>query len=779
MSWRAHRNVGVAFHCSSISHLHGFMHMSHLIASLRSSWFALPMIVAGLPLSTAHALQAPPRTPAKIFAAACATCHGADGLGGPSWVDSGSWAPRVARALPSPQPLVEDAFRFTIRNGPYMGGGFNFRMPSFGHAVLSDVELDLLVTWLLYAAPIGGADPLLGVPPPPTPAGHQILVEILDEAPWYRDDASDVRDASIDRRRVVLSAGDYIKVVNRGRTWHTVTNREFGKDTGFIGYANNIPGQDVGYYYLELADLQAGAWKYFCALHPYMQLEIVTPGFNPTPLTHVSKVPLPLPKRKGVGEIWVGLQTYANPGALNGAVDVIDSSHWTNTHIDNVGNNPHNGWLGTARDGMGVLRNVAAYANWHDVTVTVLDADTKQVVGNAPMGAAGAHIMTAPGRLNPDGSNRWFLTLMGSNRVQEFDPFLALAWQSPTSPAIGQSSGTTGTPAFSPHGLWFLDDGEHFMTANTLSRSASLYSVSRRWADSDGRFGYGAQVAEVDTGGVSPLAASIFNTGSPGTTNYRGYTNNAGTDDISVYTIDATIGAESVTRVPLPAPLGNAAGNLALTDMNAMPMRWAHMPIQCAISPPDATTHGRFMVVCNKASFNVNIVPLDATGMPTGIYTFPAGLGCHGITYGRKRFADTERVAYFAYVTNTFENYVSVYDLEKLDRLIRLDEVGMAPAAFQPGAANEQVLVEGYAANLLLGQPSGFVPVTVFSPDARGLVHVGDVPLTTPAVAGPRCYLQEHVWVDVPGYGMVNLDLDLKTDTGAMGICARSMPPPW
>jgi hypothetical protein len=286
-------------------------------------------------------------------------------------------------------------------------------------------------------------------------------------------------------------------------------------------------------------------------------------------------------------------------------------------------------------------------------------------------------------------------------------------------------------------------------------------------------------VANAGSGGRSPLAASIFNTGNPGSTLYTGYTNNAGTDDISVYAIDATPNAESLTHVSIPAPLGNAFGNVALTDMMAMPVRWAHMPIQCSISPPDSTTHGRYMVVCNKASFNVSIIPLDAAGMPTGVYTFPAGLGCHGVNFGRKRYPDPNRVAYFAYVTNTFENYISVYDMERLDRLIRLEQHGLAPAEFAPGGATEQVYVEGHAANLLLGQPNGIVPVTLFTPDARGMVHVGDVPLSVPAQPGPRCYLQEHVWVDVPGYGMVMLDLDLKTDSGAMGIFCRALPPPW
>lgn len=725
------------------------------------------------------AIAQAPRDPAKLFAASCATCHGADGRGGPSWTDSGAWAPPIATASPTPQPLAEENVKWHVRNGAYLVGGFDFRMPAFGPEVISDQELDLLVRWLIYAPPLGASSPLTGVPPPATPPGNEILLEITDEAPWYRDDGTDVRDMAGDRRRVVLSPGDYVKVVNRGKTWHTVTNASMGVDTGFIGYADNIPSQNVGYYYLEASDLAAGDHRYYCALHPYMQVQIVTPGFMDMPLTHVSKLPLRRPRQRGVGEVWVGMQTFPNAGAPNGAIDVIDASSWTTTHIPNVGNNPHNGWSGTSRDWNGQLRNVSVWANWHDVTATVVDADTKQVLGDIPIGAAAAHVMTAPRNPNTStGSDRWFVTIMGNNRVQEIDPLLALLWSRPNLPALGQSSSAGGAPAYSPHGLWFLDDGDHFLTANTLGASASLYSISEPWTDPDGRWGVGVQVANAPTSGVSPLAAAIFNTGTPGSTQYVGYTNNAGTDDVSVFAIDATPGAEGMVRISVPTPLGNAAGNLTLKDLGANPKRWAHMPIQSVVSPPDATRHGRYLVVCNKASFNLSVAPLDAAGIPTGIYTFPAGLGSHGVSFGRKQSASGE-VAYFAYVSNTFENYVSVYDLERLERLIRLEALGRAPAAFLPGGAGERVLVEGFAALALTGQSRVVVPLTLFSPDARGLVHVGDLPLTTPVQPAPRCFLQEHVWIDLPGWGMTHLDLDLTTDTGAMGVFVRTHPLPW
>lgn len=582
-----------------------------------------------------------------------------------------------------------------------------------------------------------------------------------------------------------MSEGDYIKVVNRGKTWHTVTSSDHVVDTGFIGPAghkHNGEEEEVGYYYLELSELQAGAWKYFCKLHPYMQVEIVTPGFEPMPLTQASKIPLPPPAQRGLGEVWVGLQTYANEGGPDGAIQVINATNWTSSLITQVGNNPHNGWFGTAADMQGRLRNISLWANWHDVGVTVIDADTKRVLGNAPVGAANAHVMTAPNNRTQLGADRWFVTVMGSNKVQEVDPFKFMHYQEPTIGAISQADGVNGRPGMSPHGLWFADDGDHFLTANTLANTVSLYSVSKPWSDGEGRSGIGCELDQVQTGGRVPLAVSVMNPGNPSATIYRGFSNNAATGDISVFEVRTAEGNEGLIKVMVGAPFGNAAGNIALRDLTATPIRWASMPIQCAVSPPDATEHGRYMVVCNKASFNVSVIALDSSGNPVGIYTFPAGLGAHGVAFGRKKmegWGRGDRIAYFAYVTNTFENYVSVYDLELLERMRRLERMGRAPREFRPGGARERVRLEGYAAQLLTGRETATVPITLLSPDARGVVHVGDIALSASPVGYRSAYLKEHVWVNLPGYGMVMLDLDVRTDTGAMGVFCRPLPPPW
>jgi hypothetical protein len=240
--------------------------------------------------------------------------------------------------------------------------------------------------------------------------------------------------------------------------------------------------------------------------------------------------------------------------------------------------------------------------------------------------------------------------------------------------------------------------------------------------------------------------------------------------------------------------------------------RWAHLTIQSPVSPTDATTHGRFMVTANKASFNVFITGLDpVTGLPWGGFTIPAGLGAHGVTFGKKSQCDTNGdgvedtpasasvICYYAYVTNTFEDYVSVYDLEKID--INDDRVSNNPAGVGmqgPGSAllAEGTYVEGGAVAAVIALDPGVatlcgsildcgtgptggtyisnLPIGVLCPDCRSGVHAGDIPLTLTTgapLAGPAgnpavtdsltysganakyVYLKEPVWVDTMTVG--------------------------
>lgn len=306
--------------------------------------------------------------------------------------------------------------------------------------------------------------------------------------------------------------------------------------------------------------------------------------------------------------------------------------------------------------------------NWHDNRLSLMDANTKTLVSEFRSGAANAHVMAVPGI-----SDVWFVSHIGGIATAEISADRLEMRQDPNIDLL------RGAPG--PHGLWFCDDGYHFLVAETFNNSASMHEIDL------------GPVAAAATGGSNPLATGIKNgSGAGGCT--RGFAANAGTADVAIYSMTPTSGHEQLVRLttwpdaPAAGVYKNAADNLALrvTDSGkdmATPhpllpatetieqKRWAHLPIQTPISPADATTHGRFIVTANKASFNVVITGLDANGLPWGSFTVPAGLGAHGVTFGKKSQCDTGgygAICYYAYVTNTFEDYVSVYDLEKTQR---------------------------------------------------------------------------------------------------------------
>ncbi len=687
------------------------------------------LMVSGLPIAEATKIQTQP--PEKIFAAACSTCHGAGGQGGRSWINQVD-APRIAGLM----MITDAAAKFRVRNGSDNRG-----MPGFGPEEITDAELDAIVSWLRNTC---GGMGMGGCPAPARPAGTEVKVDILDADPWFSDHGNDnATDPFADVRRVILAPGQYITLTNTGRTWHTMTNGAVGKDSGYIGYAGNL-GAGTGYYYADqTTGLAQGCVRYQCKLHPYMQYEACTSGNQPAALTRASKNPIAKPDKAGVGEVWVNTQSQQENSTdpFDGAMQVIDTATWgIKAYVPNVGNNPHNAWSGKDASG----RTVIVTSNWHDNKATLIDGITKQVIASYPVGAAPAHIQTTPGA-----AERWFMTIMGSVSVQELDVNRLRAGQDPNIGAPIRGAST-------PHGIWFCDDGDHYVTANTVASSISLYSVSQK-----------KQLSVAATGGAAPLASSVF--GGYGTGGCaRAYTNNAGAASVSVYDIDPVAGTVTRNSAVIPAALRDASGNLALRDTTVYPVRWAHLPVQTPVSPADATAHGRFMITVNKASFNVSVTALNAKGDPTAIYTFPSGLGAHGANFGRKALCDNGNpndICYYAYVTNTFEDYISVFDLEKV------------ASAGAPGSATETVHLQGFGAQALCNQTSCDVPITTFCPDCRSGVHVGDVPLKT-TTTGHYTYLKEPVWID-PLSMALDLDLDLKIDTGAQGIMVAPPPKPW
>lgn len=801
---------------------------------------------------------------ATIFVRACATCHGAKGLGGVSWVKNN---PADQRIAPQIAGLAAATIKARVR-----AGAENAAMPGFGVQEITDGELDALAAFIQ-------SNPN-GVPTPTKPGGKEVILYALDADPWFTDGGKDKKaDPFKDVRRVVLQPDQYLKVINTGRTWHTFTNANLGKDSGFIGYAGNYKkkkgdlDQKVkagkGFYYADqTSGLTAGCNKYICKIHPYMTVEVCTAGNTPKGpndvlgLTRAHKHPLGLPPVPGFGdEVWVSTQSQEEVGEkttkvknksvkdFDGAYQVINTTAWTVTRIPNVGNNPHNAWPGHTPS-----RDVVISTNWHDNRLSLMDANTKSLVNEFRSGAANAHVMVTPG---PENRDSWFVSHMGGIAMAEISAELLEAGINPN---VSLWRGKAG-----PHGLWFCDDENHFIVADTFNNSASIFDVD---------FGH---MAATVTGGTNPLATGIQNgLGAGGCA--RGVAANAGTADLAIYDIDPTFAIPHLdhyttwSEVPANGVYKNTAGNLAIrmtepgTDLvTSHPLaaspetieqkRWAHLPIQSPISPPDATTHGRFVVTANKASFNVLITGMDpTTGLPWGSFMAPAGLGAHGVTFGKKSQCDTDRdgvedtaaspsvICYYAFVTNTFEDYVSVYDLEKID--INDDMVNNNPLGVgmqNPGSAllAERVYLEGGAVKAVITLDPGIatlcgsvldcgtgptggtyvsnLPIGVLCPDCRSGVHVGDIPLTLTTgapLAGPAgqvadtgakskyAYLKEPVWVDTMTVGCVlganncdntpfepgevgnlntevTLDLELGTNTGAQGIVVRPTSAPW
>lgn len=766
----------------------------------------------------AYASSVQTQDPATTFARACATCHGAKGLGGVSWVKND---PSDKREAPQIAGYTASNIKVQVRHGSE-----NAAMPGFGIQEITDAELDALATFIQ-------SNPS-GVPTPTKPSGKEVSLYILDADPWFTDQGADkAADPFHDVRRVVLRPGQHLKVINTGRTWHTFTNAALGKDSGFIGYAGNYKkkkgdldkgvGAGKGFYYADqTTGLASGCNKYICKIHPYMTVEVCTAGNTPKGpndvggLTRAHKHPLGLPPVPGIGdELWVSAQSQEEVGEkttkikdksvndFDGAYQVINTGTWNVTRIPNVGNNPHNAWPGRTP-----TRNVVIATNWHDNRLSLMDADTKTLISQFRSGATNAHVMVAPG---PSNSDAWFVSHMGGSAMAEISAELLEKGKDPN---IGISRGAPG-----PHGLWFCDDENHFIVADTFNNSASLYDID---------FG---NLATTATGGTNPLATGITNgVGAGGCT--RGVAANAGTADLALYNITPASGVDfnldrdtTWSEAPAAGLRKNAAGNLAArvidpgTDM-ATPhpllpatetieqKRWAHLPIQSPVSPPDATTHGRFVVTANKASFNVLITGLDPiTGLPWGSFTVPAGLGAHGVTFGKKSMCDTNHdgiedtaaspsvICYYAYVTNTFEDYVGVYDLEKIDiNNNRANDNPSSPAVGmqRPGSAllAERVYLEGGAVAAVAHLDPGIaalcgsvldcgtgptggtyianLPIGVLCPDCSSGVHVGDIPLTLTTgapLAGPAgpgrhtgagskyAYLKEPVWVDTMTVG--------------------------
>lgn len=356
------------------------------------------------------------KSPEAIMRANCGTCHGVNGEGGFSWVESWWPAPAIAGYPPG-------FLRSTVRSGrPAV-------MPAIPEQEITDAELDALAHYI-EGLPAGAA---------PEPA-FDVTVTITDEDPWFNPP------------QVSIGFGQRVRFVNAGRTYHPVVDVNHLTSGGRQGtHSGNIgPG---GVHFVDFP--ASGVYTFLCGMHPYMRGEVHVGG-SFTPPVYSVHVPAPLPAVPGTGEIWVLCQFQDWPGrAQDGVVQVIDAATWTVTHQIPVGNNPHNIWFDLGSQN-------ALVTSWFDTTVSLIDGTSKTETGTYAAGAA-------PGHVTSDfGGTHWYVTIEGSNYIQTYT-------QAPGIHGVGGFLPVTPRiplTGYGPHGIWY--GGGLLVVANSMDSTFSI-----------------------------------------------------------------------------------------------------------------------------------------------------------------------------------------------------------------------------------------------------------------------------------------------------------------
>jgi YVTN family beta-propeller protein len=506
----------------------------------------------------------PPRAPQALFRANCATCHGQFAGGGTSWIDPSYPAPPIATTSPAFIKGIARAGRIAA-------------MPAFPPQEISDEELNLLANYI-------SGQPATYVADPP----FNTTVQLLDEDPWFSP------------MQLTISAGQTVRFLNAGKTYHPVLDQDWLDTGGFQGQSSGSLGPNGVFYRTFPSN---GEFDVFCGQHHDMRCEIhVGQGF--TPPTYSVDSPMATPATAGVGEIWVCCQFQDYPSKpKDGVVQVINAATWTVANTIPVGNNPHDIRFGASNA-------QALVTNWFDATVTRINATTKTVIDDCVGGAVPAHVTTDP-------SNQyWFVTVEGSKYIQRFDQ--APGFNAPC------GGGTMATQAalisgYGPHGIAYANGKVY--TANLLDSTFSIVNASTL-----------LEITRLPAG-MCPMGAATNSAGTVGATaNMMGMS-------VSMFDLATPTAVREI-------PVSDEAHELAFT--------------------PDSTkilvSNGAQVTVIDVAkAMDVINFPNPASAIVANIAT---GKGAHGIAFGAKSGGGT-----YAYVTNQFENYISVIDLGTLTRV--------------------------------------------------------------------------------------------------------------
>src|SRR3990172_207621 len=441
------------------------------------------LVVLGLPAAVFAGYYEPDRPGKLIYRANCASCHGYDGTGRTGGYNT----------------FVDDTGAFNMQGQgqstvkSFTRGGRGIVMPGMNEAEISNTELNALALCINTQTCQGA-----GIYPDP-PSNY--TVNVIDEDPWFSP-----------YTLAIPTLPATVKFVNLGQTWHTVTSGNFlvkangttppqpayDPNTGVVTQPLNAEVNSGlfgrgGKWVLRLDTDQNGMnLKYYCMLHPFMQIQVCAGSSTCTASAAPSPSPTKsLPATAGVGELWVAVQGIDVPGkpvdtgssklsfpdlaagdddrVKDGEVQVINLTNYNIQHVpsnaaNNTMNNPHYIWARKGSTEMFVT-------NYLDNYMTMFNSSTKAVtLPRLYWGATTSHVT---GEF--DGSPLRG-PVEGDYGVQVLKPGTKVGSWSVGALTRITSFDSTGHTGSMPHGIWAGGaGGAKYLTANSRTNNTTIF----------------------------------------------------------------------------------------------------------------------------------------------------------------------------------------------------------------------------------------------------------------------------------------------------------------
>ena len=600
--------------------------------------FAAAVVFLGLPAVVFAGAYEPDRPAAAIFRAVCASCHGYDASG----------ATNAYTTFVNDTTATDIAGKSVGRLSNVARDGQSLVMPGFNREEISDTELLALATCINNGTCTGAA-----IYPDPASA---TTVWAQDEPPWFSPYV------------VNVAVGATVKFVNRGQTWHTVTQGDFLlKADAASGQTNSGLLGRGGKYFRTFAT--SGATNFYCMLHPFMQVQVCA-GTTCTAPVKTNPAPIAAPSA-GVGELWVAAQfqdvnsnNYAcsgtkpcDTGAAKGVfpdlaanyddftkpgdIQVINLASLPTVSItkaptaaNNPFNNPHYIW-GRAGGTEMVIDN------YFDNYKSFLNGSTKAVsLARLYWGATASHTTA-----EFDGSPLMG-PVQGDYGIQALRPGSQVGSWSVGALTRITSSDASGHTGSMPHGIWAGGTGgKTYVTANSRSNNTTVFAGNNQVTC--GR-------PPSATHGGFPLNAAITTDGT------KFATTNVGNPFTASTSITINLGVSGAT-------CGSSTEHIALPGGGA---------VQTPPSPDNAylgVSNGPYVSIVSLGSLTF---PAGSTCVGGTMTTAPSGrqmcsinsssFGAHGVAWGcRAGDATCGATGYRVYMAAKFTNFVSVFDVAR------------------------------------------------------------------------------------------------------------------